>query len=623
MGFLPKSMRGKVVLLLVLIVCIPMLISSYILQNGVNNALLKEKEAKLMAATRLLDQYLIGDFDQILRKKGAEHADHQTKIRVLHEELKAQTDLVAQAFPNIGVGYYVKDLEAIVTYGPSQLYDQKVGVKIAQNHPGNSVLESGKDLTKFVSAVRGNVMNAMHPIIRDGRVIGYIWANEPTDMVEKQLSSIRHTIVGILLGVIVFIIFLLVSISNRIIRDVNIVKEGLHGMEKDLSIRISGVSGEIGEIATAVNRMAHSLQNEKSLTENILNSITEGMITLDHTGCITSANPAALEMTGLTLSDLIGKQHDEFFQEGCHISNMIVDTMRTGRRNIEMNLNFSIGEQTIYASASTSFLNDSNHHPIGILLILWNMKEVQQLQQQVLRAGRLAALGELMAWVAHEVRNPLTSIKGFVQYLQDTHTEEEREEFMTIIVKEVNRINRIIEELLYFSKHRPTHYTSVDVNQLMKQTLILVEHRTAQAQVMIFLDLDPDNPIIRGDADQCKQVFLNIIINAIQAIEDQGELHIKTRLDVDKQYVEIIFHDSGCGFVEDDLQRAFDPFYTTKEKGTGLGLAVAMQIITAHNGWITLDNHEMKGAVVTISLPVLQLTGGDQDENESITIGSR
>lgn len=621
MSLFPKSLRGKITVLMILIVSVPMLVSSYILQNNVSDTVLAEKEAKLMGAARMLDQYMVGDFQQILRAKGAEQADRETKIKILHEELKAYTDLVANAFPNIGVGYYVKDLEAIVTYGPSRLYDSKVGLKIAPTHPGNAVLANGQDMTRFFSAVRGNVMNAMHPLKRNGEVIGYTWANEPMDMVHDQLFSIQKTIVGIVISAVILVSFLLVRISNKVIRDVNIVKKGLRDMEKDLSVRITGVTGEIGEIAMTINGMARSLQNEKSLMKNILNSITEGMITLDQQGYINSANPAAIELTGLSLEELLGKSYEEVFGNG-QICSMIADTMRSGHHNIEVDLSIPIGERTIQVSVSSSYLLDGNQQPIGILLILWNMQEVKQLQQQVLRAGRLAALGEMMAEVAHEIRNPLTSIKGFVQYLQGSHTEEEREEYMPIIIKEVNRINRIIEELLYFSKPRPTTYQDVDVHDLLKQTLILVEHKTTLAKVKFSLCLASETPMIRGDADQCKQVFLNIMINAIQAIENQGELIITTALDEQKRYVEITFRDSGHGFVDNDLQRPFDPFYTTKEKGTGLGLAVAQQIITAHNGWITLANHEAGGAVVTVVLPVLQQSGGYEDENQSVNSGS-
>jgi two-component system, NtrC family, sensor histidine kinase AtoS len=217
----------------------------------------------------------------------------------------------------------------------------------------------------------------------------------------------------------------------------------------------------------------------------------------------------------------------------------------------------------------------------------------------------LAALGELVAGIAHDIRNPLTSIRGFVQYLQKSKDPLELREYAPLIIREVDGLNRIIGELLKFAKPHPPRYSSVQVNDLIREVLSLVKTRAEKQDIRIDLALDSSLPFIEADGEQLKQVLLNLFINACQAIPAQGSILFKTSKNL-ADWLTISVIDSGIGISPENLDKVFDPFFSTKPAGTGLGLAVVQRIINGHKGEIGISSEPGKGTTVTIRLPGLQ-----------------
>lgn len=613
-GFWPANLRGKMIILTLLVVTIPMMVAGYIMKTDAEAALLAEKERKLFGAARLLEQYLGGGFEEILREQGVLQADRATQLTVLNRTLAGFTDKVAAVYPGVGAGYYVYTpaLQGIVTYGPSSLYAGKVGVVIGEQHPGMKVMQTGESRVEVGPLVRGSIMNAMVPIIRNEQVIGYVWANELTDDIQMQIADMERNIfwsvgVGMALSIILILWF-----ADTIVSGVNTIKDGLRRMEKDLRIPIDGPTGEIGEIAAAINNMAKSLLEARTLTEHIMDSMTDGIITVDNHGVITSINQAAERLTGYAAQEVVGVAYETVFCHGKRFNSLLLDTLRTGESHLGQETDYPVRTGTIHISTSTTRLRNSNEEIIGAVVVFRDLTANHRLEQQVKRADRLAALGELMAGVAHEVRNPLTSIKGFVQYLADSDSEEERREYTPIIIREVDRVNRIIEELLYFARPNQASITIVDVNNLLEQTLVLVKNKTVRNLVEFHLDLASDLPHVEMDAEQFKQVFLNLVINAIQAMPKQGIITIRTAWNQAASRVCISFADTGVGIAEQDAIKIFDPFYTTKETGTGLGLPVVHRIITAHGGQIKVDSTVGQGTMITVTVPLRQ-RGEDED----------
>ncbi len=225
----------------------------------------------------------------------------------------------------------------------------------------------------------------------------------------------------------------------------------------------------------------------------------------------------------------------------------------------------------------------------------------KKLEEQLQRAHRLAAIGEIAAGVAHEIRNPLTSVKGFVQLIGEGLKDNDKKlEYIQIVVKEVDRLNKIINELLDYAGSSSLQRVVTDINNVIDNTLLLLNFEAVTPKIHIKKKYNYDLPIIHIDEEQVKQVFLNLIINSTQAIEAEGKITIETDISKNGKFVKVAIHDTGNGIEERDMERLFDPFFTTKDKGTGLGLAVVQKIVEMHGGHIGVESQPGYGATFTV-----------------------
>lgn len=247
------------------------------------------------------------------------------------------------------------------------------------------------------------------------------------------------------------------------------------------------------------------------------------------------------------------------------------------------------------------------------------LNELKEYQTLMVQKERLAVLGELSAGLAHEINNPLSIISGYVQMLlMDEHVNSEIKEISRTIEKQVERASNIADKLLHFSKKTDFEIKEVDLNRLVDNILILLEHQLKLSNILVVKQMDPTLGSIQADPPQLQQVFHNIISNAIYAMPKGGTLTVSTGLKDGN--VEIRFADTGCGIPKKNLNRIFDPFFTTKESGTGLGLSIAYGIIDAHRGQIEVESKVNKGTTFILKLPVKNRTKkrtGKNDKNFS------
>jgi signal transduction histidine kinase len=249
---------------------------------------------------------------------------------------------------------------------------------------------------------------------------------------------------------------------------------------------------------------------------------------------------------------------------------------------------------------------------IALLMTVANQAAIiienYKIYETMKRKDRLAALGEMATGLAHEIRNPLGAIKGAAQYLQIEPSLEERKEFLSIILEEVDRLNQVVSQFLDYARPFKKNISLCEINKILEKTYALVKAEGIPEQVKITLDFEENLPLIHADAEQLRQVFLNLFLNAIQAMPEGGSLVVSTALESNSDktgtYLSIKFTDTGIGIPADHIDKLFNPFFTTKKEGTGLGLAICHRIIEGHNGTIEVSSQIGKGSQFVVKLPV-------------------
>lgn len=249
---------------------------------------------------------------------------------------------------------------------------------------------------------------------------------------------------------------------------------------------------------------------------------------------------------------------------------------------------------------------------------------LKQRQEQLIRSEKLAALGQLSAGIAHEIRNPLTSIKIFIQSLEkEIALDENQEEDFRIIMKEIDRINENITRFLNFARPEEPLFQSINISPLVKNTVNLLAAKLKNSGIRPDISLLDEHPTVEGDPKQLAQVFLNLLLNAVEAMPQGGTLTIRSGVKVNpdnrKEFLQLIIKDTGHGIPEKDRPYLFDPFFTTKAGGTGLGLSIVYSIIQKHNGRIEVESELGKGSSFILSLPI-QEEGAWRESSSSTTI---
>ena len=595
-GLYPRRLRNQMILMAILMVIVPTLSIGYIVETEGRSAVLSEKEKKLSAVVHLLDQALGDRFTHFTALPRDE------RIQALNAELGPITERITQAFPGIGAGYYNKALDAIVTYAPSELYQNNVGVTIAADHPGREVMRSNAPVVFSGRQVRGDILNSMIPITRNGDVLGYIWANELTEDIQRQAWRMDVRIIAVLAAGLLCSLRLIVLFSRRLSANIDIITDGLSTLAQKTPAQLPNLPGELGQISRSVNALAQTLRETKTLNDLIIENAADGVIAIDRQGDVTTMNPAAEMITGYTLNELVGRPYATLFSDP-HFASPVLDTLAHGTEHLAQEVSFPARDRTIELSVTTSRIHNPDGELIGALVIFSDLTARKETQRRLAQTERLATLGELMAGVAHEVRNPLTAIRGYVQIIRQQTSLPVHQEYLSVVLKEIDSINRVIQQLLDFSRPRQSQWQQVLLNSLIEETLILVQTSGVQARIAFNVEQDKGLPAIVADRELLKQVILNILINAVQAISARGEIRIRTwQYSATQQAVMI--EDNGCGIDIALQKKIFDPFFTTKASGTGLGLALSQRIINAHQGDIRVASIPGCGATFTLILPV-------------------
>ena len=355
---------------------------------------------------------------------------------------------------------------------------------------------------------------------------------------------------------------------------------------------------------------AQSLANLRALHERIVESIRSGVVTTDLQGRIYTFNAAAEEITGHKQLDVRGQDASIFFGE---IGEHVADSMRAAEageasprleadcltaEGLRLRLGFTISPLFSEVGETT-----------GTVITFQDLTHIRALEETSRRQDRLAAIGRMAASIAHEIRNPLAAMRGSIQMLHsEMDGESSQTELMEIILRESDRLNRIISDFLSYARPRSSTHATVDVGELLKQTFTLLRHSPEiNDQQLIEQDVAEGPLLADADAEQLQQVFWNLARNALQAMPDGGTLRAELAKNSHDR-LRITFSDTGRGMSPEQVEHLFEPFSSTTG-GTGLGLSIVYQIIRDHGGTINVRSREERGSTITIELPSESETG--------------
>jgi nitrogen-specific signal transduction histidine kinase len=425
-----------------------------------------------------------------------------------------------------------------------------------------------------------------------------------------------------------------VRLSRRL-RELNIaLAMGIFSREQLAGIMLLGprVSGRIygseeqnalqvlcGQLAVAIDnaQLFTEVQNAKIYNETLLQNLTTGVIAAGVDERVTVFNNEAGQITEADSHEILDQSIERL---PLPLRDALRETLRSGgQKHLEFVL--ESGMEGLAVRASTSIFHGQDGEVLGALMVLTDVTALKRLELQIRRSDRLASLGTLSAGMAHEIKNPLVSIKTFAQLLPERyHDSDFRETFSNLIGHEIDRIDSLVNQLLRFARPAKPLLQPMHVHQILEKSLLLVGHRLYQKDIKLTRSWEANVDTIRADPDQLEQVFLNFFINAMDAMKNGGELNISTQLREDEEWISpltetngetreflrITIRDSGEGIRGEDLAHVFDPFFTTKDYGTGLGLSVVHGIIQEHGGQIEVESELKKGTAFHILLPLVR-----------------
>jgi PAS domain S-box-containing protein len=481
-----------------------------------------------------------------------------------------------------------------------------------------------------------------YPVEVRGQRAGTVRVGLSKQRVETEIAKTRRELGLLALVTLVGGGLAAALVARGISRPVRRLAHGVAAISRgDLTHRIETASSdEIGQLALAFNHMASELLEErtaleaahaelerrfaelsdlKSYTDHVFGSLTSGIVTLDLDGRVVTLNPAAESLTGVHLADARGRPGAEAFGHMPELSELLARALitRMGEAVVSASLTRP-GARPSQVELTTEPLRGAEGKDLGVVAVLRDLTKVRQLEEQLRRSDRLAALGTLAAGLAHEIKNPLTSLLTFSRHLSRRFGDERfRERFQSVVPRELERINAIVDGLLRLSRPCRLTLSRVTVPDLLEQVLELYGNQLDAKKITLVREYSPGLPAIDADREQLYQAMGNLVTNALDAMSEGGTLTVRADFSdagatalvapgrwFASQRIRVEIADTGAGISPVQSAHVFDPFFTTKRSGTGLGLAIVHKIVEDHGGSIVFRPAPGGGTVFTMLLPL-------------------
>ncbi len=375
-------------------------------------------------------------------------------------------------------------------------------------------------------------------------------------------------------------------------------------------LTIAVLAGSLAERYYRVQRSLETQRREfsdlRAFRDLIFQSVGSGLIAVNPAGRVTAFNRAAESITGVPEREALGQTWEAIFGSGVDLDEARAAVAVPGAQSLRYEIRLK-RRDGLEVPIGVSFwsLRSGGGEAVGLIGVCQDLSSIKRMEQRVRQADRLATIGRLSANIAHEIRNPLASLSGAIEALaRELPPDSGRDRLVEIVLRESDRLNHIIRDFLEYARPAPMTPHPVDLGELLEEVLLLVEHRSHPAELKVVREFGDALPA-RVDPQQLRQAIWNLCINAVQAMPEGGELRVGGRLlpGSNPARLQLWVSDTGHGIAEGDLPQIFEPFFSTKQEGSGIGLALVYRVVQDHDGQIEVRSQPGGGATFLLTLP--------------------
>ncbi|SHK71325.1 two-component system sensor histidine kinase NtrB [Desulforamulus aeronauticus] len=599
---IPIQLTKKIMFSIICLTVIPMMIMAVVMPIGIIKIGKKEQEKMLYAVVDRLDDSLTQSYSEILDSHGASSKDINEQVKVLNSVLQPILNEVYDSTLDVGIGYYSIELDHIVAIAPNFEPSKLIRVNHEQ-YPYFTIYNSGKpEFGEFNNSFGWNgkpILYYAKPIYHNGKIIGHVWANIKTDDIYNK--ALHDTV--LVISIWLCIIGLVLAIAYKISKNLHLeMKRFAKAFVSDENLPTSfmpefiPIFDKIKEHSANLKKANLLLHNEieerKNIEEklkdseetfrNIFDNSVDGIFLAKPEGKILAANPAICQMLGMSEEEIcrLGSSGVVSIQESD-----LYQILKERRRNLpircELNLIHKDGLKIPVEATSKIYKNSKGEELICIFVR--DISQRLQTQQEMARLDRLNLIGQMAAGIGHEVRNPMTTVRGFLQMLSTKEACAQYKEYYLLMIDELDRANSIITQFLSLARSTPLDLQFHNLNQIIDDLYPLLQANALNSNNNVIVEKFPI-PEIEINKNEIHQLILNLVSNGLDAMGEGGQVTI--RIFTDNKDLILAIKDEGSGIAPEVLERIGTPFLTTKEHGTGLGLATCYSIAERNNAKI-------------------------------------
>jgi PAS domain S-box-containing protein len=557
-----------------------------------------ERRFEVMSLTVRLNIDLKNLYREDIRQADLANTSDEEKVLALNAIIQPLFDEISKQYPNYGIGYYDKRFDSIAAKAPD--FKASMLQHLTKSDPCFISYESGKlELVENSTSVgwnRKGIISVTLPFSVNNIMIGHVWANIKTDDVYQ---SVFEYSIGVL-GFFSVLFFIPYTVTRFIIRKLRIqLSSFAESILEDDGVQIdTRILPELNPLLTAAKAHSQQLRTYEAMVQNS----TDSICTIDLDFKITSFNLAAQRMYGYTAKEVLGREINLIaVPEGFQKMKEDFERIKSGEEVLTRDVQRQKKDgKAIDVSLSLSPIRDDQGLIIGIMGIHRDITERKQMEAEMKRLDGLNLIGQMAASIAHEIRNPMTTVRGFLQLLGSKPNLLNYKNYFMLMIEELDRANSIITEFLSLSRNTPIELNLQNLNTIFNKLLPMLQADALKNEHIIVVELE-EIPNFELNEQEIRQVILNLVRNGFESMAAGGVITIKTYLENDQAVIAV--SDQGSGIPPEVLKNIGKPFLTTKDNGTGLGLAVSYNIVHRHGGTINIETGT-EGTTFVIKLPL-------------------